>query len=104
MLNLMHDLYHMMDEEVEGAETYARKAVEYKEKMPNLAKTFDAMSADEMKHANLLEAEINGAIANEKKAGHTVPPEMDAIYNFMHGHYADKLAMARVMQAKYKGG
>ena len=105
MVNLMHDLYSMMDEEIDGAECYAEKALSYKETMPELAKTFYQMSADEMKHASTIEAEIKRAIASEKaKHPQEVTGTMDMIYTFMHDQFARKVVKIQTMQAKYREG
>ena len=103
MFNLMHDLYSMMDEEIDGAETYAEKAISCKETMPDLAKTFHQMSLDEMKHASTIEAEIKRVIAAEKtKNPQEVTGTMDMIYSFMHDQFAMKVVKIQMMQTKFK--
>ena len=59
----MRELYEMLMEELSGAESYSRLACEHKVKNPDMAKKFDSIAADELKHAGMLETEIM-AIAN----------------------------------------
>lgn len=103
MVNLMHDLYSMMEEEIDGAETYAAKALSYKASMPDLAKMFHQMSGDEMKHASMIEAEIKKAVTAEKaKTPQTTDRTMESIYSFMHDQFAARVVKIRVMQEKFK--
>ena len=100
----MRDLYCMMDEEVDGALEYAKMAFSYKDSMPALSKAFDQMASDEMRHANMIEAEINKVVEGEKKNPASTEVGMTAIFDFMHERYTEKLARARVYQSKAKGG
>ena len=106
MVNLMHDLYSMMEEEIDGAETYAAKALSYKASMPDLAKMFYQMSGDEMKHASMIEAEIKKTVAVEKAKDTqlNLPHDrtMESIYTFMHDQFAARVVKVRVMQEKFK--
>lgn len=103
MVNLMHDLYSMMEEEIDGAETYAAKALSYKASMPDLAKMFHQMSGDEMKHASMIEAEIKKTVTVEKaKNPQTTDHTMESIYSFMHDQFAARVVKVRVMQEKFK--
>ena len=102
-MNLMHDLYSMMDEEINGAETYAEKALSCKESRPELAKAFHQVALDEMKHASTLEAEIKRLIASEKVRNPKEATEtMEAIYSFMHDQFSMKTVKIQMIITRFK--
>ena len=95
----MRELYGMLMEELSGAERYSKLACEHKAKNPELAKKFDAIAADELKHAGMLETEIMG-IAKSSGAD----SQEAVIHDFMSDAIADAWTRAKSMQTRYKGG
>ena len=95
----MRELYGMLMEELSGAESYSKLACEHKAKNPELAKKFDAIASDELKHAGMLETEIMTiAKASGAESQETV------IYDFMSDTVSDAWTRAKAAQSRYKGG
>ncbi|MBR4211994.1 MAG: hypothetical protein IKR84_06380 [Oscillibacter sp.] len=94
----MRELYGMLMEELSGAEAYSELACGHKAKNPELAKKFDPIAADELKHAGIIEAEI----ANIVKAS-GAESEETTIYDFMSDAISDAWTRAKSMQSRYKG-
>ena len=86
-------------EELTGAEDYSRMACDHKAKNPESAKRFDAIASDELKHAGIIEQEINAIV----KASAPDSNE-NVIYEFMSDAIADAWTKAKAMQSRYKGG
>ncbi len=95
----MRELYGMLMEELSGAESYSRLACEHKAKNPEMAKKFDSIATDELKHAGIIEAET----ANIVKAS-GAESEETTIYDFMSDAISDAWTRAKSMQSRYKGG
>ena len=53
-MKIIKELCSYIDEEIDGAKTYAENALKYKEENPDLAKMFYNMSLQEMEHMNEL--------------------------------------------------
>ena len=95
----LRKLYGMLMEELAGAEDYSRMACDHKMKNPEAAKKFDAIASDELKHAGIIEQEIN-AIAKA-----SAPDSVENIIcDFMSEPIADAWMKAKSMQSRYKGG
>ena len=95
----LRKLYGMLMEELTGAEDYSRMACDHKMKNPEAAKKFDAIASDELKHAGIIEQEINAIV----KA--SAPESVEnMIYDFMSDAIADAWMKAKSMQSRYKGG
>ena len=95
----LRKLYGMLMEELTGAEDYSRMACDHKAKNAEAAKKFDAIASDELKHAGVIEQEINAIV----KASAPDSNE-NIIYEFMSDAIADAWMKAKAMQSRYKGG
>ena len=101
-MKLIKKISEMIEDELEGAECYAKKALEYKEERPELAKTFYTLANDEMEHMNILHEEVVKLI-EEYRDKHGEPPEaMQAVYDYMHEKQIDEAREIKAMLAMYK--
>lgn len=91
----------MIDEELDGACEYSRSALKYKESHPALAKVFYDIANQEMQHVDALHGQVSNIINTQKSAG-IQPPEMMAIYEYVHKKQIDKAAKVKAYLAQYK--
>ena len=91
-----------IEDEMEGAEHYAKMALEYKEDYPSLARVCHEASLQELQHMDNLHGEVVKLI-NEYRRTEGEPPEaMMAIYNWEHEKQIDRVARIKAMQSMYK--
>lgn len=83
-------LVEHMEEELEDACTYAKLAMEYKTKNPELAQMFYKLSTEEMSHKDSLHNSATRMIAEHRRTHGEPPAEMMAVYEFMHQRFMDK--------------
>ena len=101
-MKLIKKISELILDEIDMAECYAKKAVEYKEERPELARIFYNLSADDMAHMSTLhEAVVD--IINEYRAEHGEPPEaMKAVYDYLHEKQIEEASEVKSLQAIYK--
>ena len=101
-MKLIEKLSDMIEEELEGAETYARCALHHKEDDPALADTFYRIAGQEMDHVDMLHTQVKNQI-DMYKAAHGDPPEgMRMLYDILHKRHIDKAAEVRHMMEMYR--
>lgn len=103
-MKIIKKLSDMIEDELRGAELYARCALKHKEENPALAKVFYDISLQEMTHVNLLHAEEVKIIEQYKKDGGESPAAMLAVYDYVHEKFIDWANRIKIMQSHYKEG
>jgi ferritin len=89
-------------EELNYAERYIRLALEYRDELPAMSKTFYDLSNDEMNHANLLHKQTVQLI-DEYRRNHGDPPaDMQSIYDYLHKKHMEHAHDIRIWQDSYK--
>lgn len=101
-MKIIKDLSGYIDEEIDGAKTYAENALKYKEERPELAKMFYNMSLQEMEHMNELHKHVVDIIQNYRKTNGEPPAPMMAVYEYLHERQIDKASKVKAMQAMFK--
>ena len=101
-MTLIKKIADMIEEELEGAEHYAKCAVKYKDEHPTLAKTFYDISTDEMRHVGLLHGEVVAIIEEHRRTHGEPPASMLAIWDYLHEKHIEKSNKVRMLQSQYR--
>ena len=101
-MKIIKELSEMIEEELEGAEEYAKNAVYYKAENPALAKTFYEISIEEMRHVDMLHNEVVALIEKHKREHGEPPPAMLAVYEFLHKRNIEWAAEIRSYQNEFR--
>ena len=101
-MKLIKELSEMIEDEVEGAECYAKKALMFKDDDPDLAKLFYTLAGEELEHVKMLHGAVVSLI-DEYREEHGEPPVgMLAVYDYLHEKQIKKVAEVRMMLSDYK--
>lgn len=95
-------LVEFIEEELEDAEKYAKKAMHYKDTDRKLAETYSLLADEEMRHSELLHKEAVRMIEAHKAAGHAAPENMMAIWEWEHGKAVDHKARIKTMLQMFR--
>lgn len=101
-MKIIKELSEMIEEELDGAEEYAKMALMHKNDNPNLAKTFYDIATEEMRHVDMLHGEVAHLIEAHRKEHGEPPAPMMAVYEFLHGRHIEKANAVRMYQAHYR--
>lgn len=101
-MKLIRDLSEEIEDELDGAEKYVIMAMEIKEEHPVLAKTLFDISTDEMRHVDLLHAEVVKLIEEHRRKHGEPPASMMAVYDYLHKKHIEKANKIKVYQSQYK--
>ena len=102
-MKLIQELSEMVDDEIRDVHRYAAKAIEVKEKYPELAETFIALSKSEGDHMNKLHTQVARLIQDYRNKHGEPPGEMMAVYDYLHKKQIESYAEAKRLQDIYSG-
>lgn len=100
-MKIIKQMAEYIEEELGDSEKYVLKALECKEKYPELANAFYTLSLEEMKHMQLLHEWVVKIIEDYKKKEGDPPVSMQAVYDFLHKRFINKKKEIRIMQDMY---
>ena len=103
-MKIIKELSEMIEEELEGAENYAKMALHYKTEHPGLADVFYEISTQEMRHVNMLHDEVAKVIKNHREKHGEPPAPMMAIYDYMHERHIEEAKEIKILQQQYREG
>ena len=103
-MKIIKELSEMIEEELDGAENYARCALKHKEDSPALSNVFYEISTQEMRHVHMLHDEVVKLIKTHREKHGEPPAAMMAVYEYVHKKHIDKLAEAKRYQELYRNG
>ena len=100
-MKIIKELSEMIEDELDGAEKYAKSALCYKTDHPALANVFYEISTQEMRHVNMLHEEVVKVIKSHRESHGDPPPAMAAIYEWEHNRQIEKTKEIKMLQAQY---
>lgn len=101
-MKIIEWISELIEDEIDGAKTYAKKSAKYKEENPELAKTLYDISLDEIKHVNMLHENVVKLIKEYREKNGEPPANMIAIYDYLHEKQIDKINEVKQYQELYK--
>ena len=101
-MRIIKKLSEMIEEEVDGAEVYAKCALKYKEERPELARTFYNLANQEMQHVDMLHTEVVKLIDEYRKEHGEPPAGMLALYDYLHEKHIESAAKVKTLISMYK--
>ena len=101
-MEIIKKLSEQIDEELEDAEKYAKLALLHQHSHPELAKTYYDLSTEEMRHVDMLHANVTRLIEKHRKEHGEPPAPMMAVYNYLHERHIDEANEIKVYQAQYR--
>lgn len=103
-MKIIEELSDYMNEELDDAEKYVKKALDVKDKWKDMANMFFTLSSEELNHMNRLHNEATKLIDEYRKRDGDPPATMLAIYEYIHKKLIDKAGKVKALQALYQNG
>ena len=95
-MKVIKKLTELIEEELDDAEKYARCAIKYASENAELSRVFMTLSQEEMRHKDMLHAQVVRMIEKHRQEHGAAPVAMQAVYDHLHEHFierAHKIAM-----------
>ncbi len=102
-MKIIEKLSDYIEEEIHDAEKYAKCALAYKDDRPELARTFYALSQQELEHMQMLHNHVTAIIEEYRKKNGDPPAEMLSRYEWLHERHISSVVQIRVMHSMYLG-
>lgn len=101
-MKLIKKLSERIEEEIADAECYAKLALEYKDEYPEFARIANNLSAQELDHMSSLHTVVTNLIDQYRRTNGEPPPNMQAVYDYLHAKHIDHVGRVKGLQAMYK--
>lgn len=88
-------------DELEGAESYAKKALEYKPTDQSMGNMYRQMAEQELSHADMMHNQAIRLIREQESNGITAPPAMQAVWDWEHENMIEHEAEIKTMLSMY---
>lgn len=103
-MKIIKKLVEMIEDELEGAERYAKCAIAYKDEYPRLASTLYEISTQEMRHVNLLHDEVAAFIKKHRESHGEPPAAMMAVWEWQHERHIEEAKEIKILHQQYQEG
>ena len=101
-MKIIKTLSERISEEIGDAHFYVKLAMEQKDERSDLARVLYTISMQEMEHMNMLHNAVVDIIDKYRAEHGEPPPEMLAVYNYLHEQQIEKAANVKAMQVMFK--
>lgn len=101
-MKIIQKLCDEINDELNGAKCYIKMALEYKSEYPDLSKTLYNISTQEMEHVKMLHDCVIDIIKDYREEHGEPPPDMMAVYEYVHKGQIEKSAHIKTLQTMYK--
>lgn len=101
-MKIIKVLTDKIKEELHDAKDYAEMAIKYKSDYPELSRTLYNISTQEMEHMNLLHNETVKIITKYRETEGDPPPDMLAVYDYLHDEQIKMSLEVKMLQSMYK--
>ena len=101
-MKIIKTISERIEEEINDARCYAKKALMYKEERPAIGKMFYQLANDELGHVDTLHNAVVGLIKEYREMEGDPPENMMAVYDYLHEKQIEKVAEVKAMIADYK--
>lgn len=101
-MKIIKHLVEDIREEMDGAEHYAKLAMEYKAEDKPLADMYARLAEVELSHVDMLHAQAVRIIKDKKAASPETPAAMQAVWDWEHEKMVDTVSRIKVILAMYK--
>lgn len=101
-MKIIADVIDMMEAEMDDACAYIEKAVELKSDDKELADTLATLSAEELRHHDLLHTQVKRIIETYKREKGEPPAGMMTVYQHLHKKAMERATKVRIMQEMYR--
>ena len=101
-MKLIEKISNMIEDEIDGAECYAKMALTYKADKPELARVMYSLSTQELTHMEDLHGVVVSLIDEYRREHGEPPADMRAIYDYLHERHINDAANVRALQTAYR--
>ena len=102
-MKVIKHLVEDIQDEVEGAEHYAKAATKYRDSDRELADLYYKLAGIELEHVNALHAQVVRLIKDYKATGAETPAAMQAVWDWEHKKIVDVVTKVKTLLDVYKG-
>lgn len=101
-MKIIEKLSEMIEEEIDDSKKYAKCAIKYADEFPELSQTFATLSKEEMRHKDMLHAQVVKIIEAYRKENGAPPAAMLAVYEYLHNKAIDRAHEVEILQSRMK--
>lgn len=100
-MKIIKCLSEFVHEEIGDANKYIETALKVREEYPEVADLLNLLSAEEMRHMQMLHAQVAKLIDQYRKTAGDPPAAMLAVYDYLHEKAIDETKEVKILQQMY---